>query len=84
MTTITGPMKANVLWIVSSIRIADSVIPTTCPQKYWSGGKMRGWPVHTGKQDMEAYRKSFPNGFIRHALLITWHKGPAHPAPPNE
>jgi len=84
MTTITGPMKANVLWNVSSTRIADSVTPTTCPQKYWSSSKMRGWPVHMGKQDMEAYRKSFPNGFIRHALLIARHKGPAHPAPPNQ
>lgn len=32
---------------------------------------------------MGTYRKGFPNGFICHALLITWHKGPAHPAQPS-
>ena len=31
-------------------------------------------------KQIKSYRKCFPNSFISHALLITWHKCPAHSA----
>ena len=44
------------------------------------------WAENTFREDsttwnkIKSYRKCFPNSFISHAFLITWHKCPAHSA----